>query len=527
MLPHHVPRCAAAVSTLLAAVTIALAGLPARAVAADYLWPTDASRCVTGGLCEFRPGHFHSGIDISTQGKVGFKAIAVADGDVVRARVTCGGYGRALYLRLADGRTAVYAHLSRFAGAVGDSIRTRQLDAGDAYLDVSFPPGRFPVKAGDTVAWTGQSGVGVPHLHFEIRDEAERPLDPLREGFGVPDTTPPVPLRLALTPLDATSSVDGRADTMVYDVIPDGANHEGRLARTIPVEGEIGVALEIDESTNACKFRLAPARLELREGEERIYAVDYRGFAFSQSAQQDYQIDPRFSYSKIGRFHRVYLCAGNELPVVEDLAGRGGVLRAGRGPAESRRLRRPAGDTADSSSAFPLAASVQVGEAREREYTVEIEDAAGNRGRVTFTLSFGAPPEVAALSLFAEAEPDSEPDPWAADLTASWADTLTEVGAVREGGRPLDRVHLDWSPEQGVTWFDEPDATIRPDGSFRGQIAIAGRIPGQGRASVVVRAQPVDRLGAVGLARSVAPDGAEAPPPLVPTFEVVTHGGFV
>ena len=45
---------------------------PAEEPAEPLLWPTDAGRCVTSGFCEFRPDHFHSGIDISTGGRVGF-----------------------------------------------------------------------------------------------------------------------------------------------------------------------------------------------------------------------------------------------------------------------------------------------------------------------------------------------------------------------------------------------------------------------------------------------------------------------
>ncbi|MBZ0269008.1 M23 family peptidase, partial [bacterium] len=43
-------------------------------------WPTDAGRCVTATFCEFRPDHFHSGIDISTWGKTGYRCLAAGDG---------------------------------------------------------------------------------------------------------------------------------------------------------------------------------------------------------------------------------------------------------------------------------------------------------------------------------------------------------------------------------------------------------------------------------------------------------------
>ena len=220
--------------------SVLLAPFGAAAAPSDVLdglrWPTDAGQCVTASFCEFRPDHFHSGIDISTWGQVGYRCLAVDDGEIVRVRVSCGGYGRAVYVRLQDGRTAVYAHLSRFAGALEDSVRAVQERRGTAYFNREFAPGTFPVRRGDLVAYTGQSGVGVPHLHVKIRDASERPLDPLRAGLAVADTTPPWITRIALTPLTPLSSVDGRSDTVILDVHP-GEGSAGRIPRTIAVGG--------------------------------------------------------------------------------------------------------------------------------------------------------------------------------------------------------------------------------------------------------------------------------------------------
>jgi hypothetical protein len=492
----------------------------------ELRWPTDAGRCVTSGFCEFRPDHFHSGIDISTWGKVGYRCLAMDAGEIVRARVSCDGYGRALYLRLADGRTALYAHLSRFTGALEDTVRALQARTGSAYFDREFPPGTFPVGRGDLVAYSGQSGVGVPHLHVEIRDADERPLDPLRNGLHAEDTTPPWIDRVALTPTTPVSSVDGRSDTVILDVHPGDAPGTGHIPRTIPVEGDIGLSVEVDETTDACHFHLPPARLELREGDELRYAVDYRGFSFAETEQMDEQIDPRFSYAKVGRFHLLWRRPGNDLPFLENGAdadsGRAGVLRAGTLPEEP--LEIAADDRDPSVRGIVRQESGEEKGEEVRTVTLVAFDAAGNRGTATLSLSFAAPPGIRALSVQldgARAASDEGPG-----LERAWEDTLEVHGAIGRGGRAIGGIDLEWSPDGGVTWFDGPRVQPEADDSFEARIALGDRVPGTGREGMIVRSRVLDVLGASGLARTAAPD-TPSPPEMRPTGgEVVTMGGW-
>ena len=43
-------------------------------------------------------------------------------------------------------------------------------DSSGVYEQDLWPPAsRFPIKLGQRIAWTGESGAGGPHMHFEIR----------------------------------------------------------------------------------------------------------------------------------------------------------------------------------------------------------------------------------------------------------------------------------------------------------------------------------------------------------------------
>ena len=499
---------------------------PVAASAEDLIWPTDAGRCVTSSFCEFRPDHFHSGIDISTWGKTGYRCLAVGDGELVRARISCGGYGRALYLRLADGRTVVYAHLSRFEGAVATLVQNRQDELGTSWVDLVLTPGSFPVRAGDVVAYTGQSGVGVPHLHVEIRDEEQRPLDPLTAGLAIEDSTPPRITRVAITPLSPVSSVDGRSETVILDVLPGPAPGLGRLGRPIPVEGEVGISLEIDETGDACRYRLAPRRLELREGDVSLRVVDYSRFDFAETGLLDLQIDPRFSYGKVGRFHHLWKRPGNDLSFLGEEAEEAGVLRALRVEPGDRVRRAVPGATAGRSR-LPDLDSIQRPGVRSRIFTCLAHDAAGNQGAVTVELSFAAPPAVAVLQM--DRVPGSPPaaDSLATALSQVWVDTLVVDGGLIAPGRPLREIRLDVSWDGGETWISRPPVLPEPDLSFHARLPLRRLVPGAGALPVVLRAQPVDSLGAVGLPVCVGTDDGPDPPFVEARFEIVTVGSWV
>jgi hypothetical protein len=161
-------------------------------MAQDYQWPLKIAPRLSSQFGDYRIGHWHAGIDITTRGKPGYKVYAVSDGYVFRVKTSYWGYGSALYLKLNDGRYAVYGHLTRFSTRIDDYVFRRQMKSKSYYQDIFFSPGEFPVKKGEYIALSGQSGSGAPHLHLEIRDEHNLPVNPLKGIFYLPDNKPPV-----------------------------------------------------------------------------------------------------------------------------------------------------------------------------------------------------------------------------------------------------------------------------------------------------------------------------------------------
>ena len=163
-----------------------------------YAWPIKLTPDLSSRFCDYRMGHFHAGLDFRTNGKSGYKIYAVDSGFIYRISMAHNGYGKALYLKLDNGDIAVYGHLSSLGKDLDEYARQVQMKDRKYRQNLFLDPHQYPVKKGQFIGLTGSSGSGAPHLHFELRSENNSPINPLKAGFSIKDTTPPVFEKLAV-----------------------------------------------------------------------------------------------------------------------------------------------------------------------------------------------------------------------------------------------------------------------------------------------------------------------------------------
>lgn len=165
-----------------------------------YVWPVDGIKAIVANFGELRSNHYHMGLDCRTEQKENLPILAAADGYIAKVKIEPWGFGRAIYIHHPNGHTSLYAHLNDFYPELENYIKEQQYKQKSWALFLDLPANRFPVKQGQFIAYSGNTGGSQgPHLHFEIRNtQSDKVLNPLLMGMPIADNIPPVILRLAV-----------------------------------------------------------------------------------------------------------------------------------------------------------------------------------------------------------------------------------------------------------------------------------------------------------------------------------------
>ncbi|MEL7003331.1 MAG: M23 family metallopeptidase, partial [Bacteroidota bacterium] len=280
-----------------------------------YLFPIQPGvrNSLAGTMGELRSTHFHSGIDVRTGGRVGLPVHASADGSITRIAVSTSGYGNAIYILHPNGETTVYAHLDRFRGPVADYIRKEQYRRKTFKLNLYFREGQFKVNRGDTIAYSGNSGSsGGPHLHYDVRDKNQKPLNPLTYGFDeIVDTTPPVVRKLAIKALDINSRINGTFGRSEFT--PRRIGNDYVIDKPIEVKGEIGIELYAYDILDNTRFRCGITSIVMQVDSVETFRQTIKTFSFGEQRNILAHMNYQDLYTTGARYHKLYVDDGNKL----------------------------------------------------------------------------------------------------------------------------------------------------------------------------------------------------------------------
>jgi len=290
---------------LLVVMTCFLFPPAAKASSKDLLFPLKYHKSISATFGEYRMGHPHAGIDLSTGLQNNRLVLAAESGEVIRIKISYFGYGKVIYQRTKDGRILVYAHLNGFAPKLDKVVKKIQKKTGKYTLSRFFSPGELPVKRGEKLGYSGDTGTDVPHLHFEVRDSSNITLNPLKNGISIPDNISPAILKLHVIPLEYNGHINGGWHGKILSFKQNGQNSY-TLEEPVRIGGRIGLSVKITDYANNTPRLLNPYRIEFQINGERKFLIRYDRFNYGDRGVSELDYIYRLKENRMGSFHRLY-----------------------------------------------------------------------------------------------------------------------------------------------------------------------------------------------------------------------------
>ncbi len=252
-----------------------------------YTYPLlNTKRYYSSNFGEMRPNHFHSGVDFKTDGVEGRTVVAAADGYISRIFQSPWGFGLALYITHPNGTTTVYAHLQKFRDDIAAYVYRERHRLKRHNIDLYCGATTFPVKKGDMIALSGNSGSSAgPHLHFEIRSSAnQKTLNMISKGVYQPtDDIAPLIDKIHYFEVDTVAGVPRHSEAATYELKADGTLYSLEQEAPISVGRKGYFVVEVSDRKNGTTNRYGVHNIVAQVDGQTYYEYRNDGFLFGNT----------------------------------------------------------------------------------------------------------------------------------------------------------------------------------------------------------------------------------------------------
>ena len=287
--------------------------------------PLEIPLVLSGTFAELRSNHFHSGLDIKTQQREGLKVIAAAEGYVSRIKISHFGYGKALYITHPNGYTTVYAHLQKFSKEIEGYVKKAQYEKESFEIELFPTVDELKIESSSVVGYSGNTGgSGGPHLHFEIRDKEERPINPMLFGINIKDTRNPMILNAFAYPIDEGSHINNEVERTKLRLIPQ--ENGDFIAENIDAFGKIGFGIVTYDRQDMAANKNGVSNIQSLYNGNRKFEIDFKRFSFDETKHLNRLIDFEYYKSKKSRIQKLFVETNNPLSMYKNLDDNGYII---------------------------------------------------------------------------------------------------------------------------------------------------------------------------------------------------------
>ena len=279
---------------------------------------------LSGNFGELRSNHFHTGLDIKTNGRINYRIYSIDTGFVSRINVSKSGYGKAIYVAHPNGFTSVYAHLDHFPEKIEKILRKRQYELQTETLTYYLDSLDITVSKGEVIAYSGNTGGSSgPHLHFEIREtKSEHPVNPELFNFEIADNMPPIIKKLKLYSFFNSNSLESYS---AKDFIAIKKNHQYHLKfdSIIYIDGLTGFGLKSSDYYNNSSNGCGVYCINMYVDKQLKYQLKFNEIDFETNRQINIHKDYSAYQKMREKIHKMYIHPNNELQIYKKGIGNG------------------------------------------------------------------------------------------------------------------------------------------------------------------------------------------------------------
>ena len=287
----------------------------------DY--PLDIPIILSGTFAELRPNHFHAGIDIKTKGTEGFNVYSIGDGYINRIQITHGGYGKALYIKHDNGQSSVYAHLKKYSPKIEKIVKEIQY-SNESYTFRVYPKeNEIRISEKELIGYSGNTGRSYgPHLHYELRDDKDRPINPLKyKNYTVLDTIPPVVLGLHYKEIPQ-NSING-SNSSFKNLKLTKISNKLFISDTLNTSGLIGFGVNSYDRMNNTWNKMGLSDIKANLDGKQVFDMNLNSFSYDEWRHINTFIDYASYKNKKIRIQKLYIEDYNPLDMYNRSLGNG------------------------------------------------------------------------------------------------------------------------------------------------------------------------------------------------------------